>query len=239
MDDPELAKFVDYALDIKKSGRWAAMNDVTKRLATSMEPEDNWRLIVFSSLCYKVFSEYLHLEAAYAEKQRGDVSLLAWRARNLLELSIWSIYCCESEQNAHCLYEDAGRDGRELLAAFEKWGGATGQPVDWIREFAKAKQDLSKQAADLGVENLDQDYKKVSDAARSCGMENQYRIANKVLSKFAHPTAMQIISSSDGEKANQLRDSFFSQGCLFFSGAFDALERHQLQISAAHKSHRL
>jgi hypothetical protein len=45
-----------------------------------------------------------------------------------------------------------------------------------------------------------------------------------MLSKFAHPTAMQILAPPDEVKAVLQKDCFFSQGCLFFSGAFQALE---------------
>jgi hypothetical protein len=43
-------------------------------------------------------------------------------------------------------------------------------------------------------------------------------------SKFAHPTAMRILAPP-GEAQNALqRDCFFSQGCLYFRGAFDSPE---------------
>jgi hypothetical protein len=45
-----------------------------------------------------------------------------------------------------------------------------------------------------------------------------------MLSKFAHPTAMQILAAPDEVKVSVQEDLFFSQGCLFFTGAFEALE---------------
>jgi hypothetical protein len=46
-----------------------------------------------------------------------------------------------------------------------------------------------------------------------------------MLSKFAHPTAMQILAPRDEERDGKLKDCFFSQGCLFFTGAFVELEK--------------
>jgi hypothetical protein len=47
---------------------------------------------------------------------------------------------------------------------------------------------------------------------------------NKMLSKFAHPTAMQILGMADDEKLSLHRDTFYALGCCFFLGAFSALE---------------
>ncbi len=64
---------------------------------------------------------------------------------------------------------------------------------------------------------------KVHEAARECG-HTQFKIGFKLLSKFAHPTAMQILALPDPAKTIIQRDYFFSLGCLFFTGAFYALE---------------
>ncbi len=45
-----------------------------------------------------------------------------------------------------------------------------------------------------------------------------------MLSKFAHPTAMRILAPPDERTEALQRDYFFSQGCLFFTGTFSALE---------------
>jgi hypothetical protein len=46
-----------------------------------------------------------------------------------------------------------------------------------------------------------------------------------MLSKFAHPTAMQILGNADVEKQSLQRDTFHALGCCFFVGAFNALEK--------------
>jgi hypothetical protein len=94
--DPEFAKLVDDPEVIKTSGRWAAANEEIKRLAANPGADNVWYVELLSSLCYNVFSEYLLIKNAHEEKRRGDASLLAWRARNLLELLVWSMYCSKS-----------------------------------------------------------------------------------------------------------------------------------------------
>lgn len=220
---PELAKFVDDAANVKTSGRWAAMNAKIERLARKPGSGNEWHVQLLGALCYQVFSEYHQLENAYGFLGE-NTSLLAWRARNLLELSVWSTYFVKSKEHARRLYEDAGRDVLDLLSAFEKWGQATAQPIDWLNPLANGKQDLSQRAAAQGIETLEGPYKRVTEAAKDCGMSDHFSLSFKMLSKFAHPTAMQILGVPDEARHALQNDCFFSQGCLFFTGAFVALE---------------
>lgn len=227
--DLEFSRLIDQAADIAASGRWAAINARIETLAASPGTDNAWWVQLFGSLCSQNFSEYLSLKRAYENKQNDDVALLAWRARNLLELSIWSTYCAKSRDNARRVYEDAGRDVRGIYDAFLKWGTFTAQTADWIDPIAAAKQDLSQRALLLdGIESLDGPYKQVSDAAKECGLAESFSLSYKMLSKFAHPTAMRILSPPDEKRELVQRDGFFSQGCLYFVGAFNALES-QLQ----------
>jgi hypothetical protein len=227
---PEFSRFVDDAAKIGTSGRWGAVNAAIGKLAANPGLDNEWYVQLFGSLCYQVFSEYRLLKNAYAEKRESDASLLAWRARNLLELSVWALYFTKSRENARRLYEDAGRDVLDILRAFEQWGRATAQSTDWLRPLTSEKQDLSQRAEAEGIETLEGSYKRVADAAKDCGFE-YYSLSFKMLSKFAHPTAMQIVGAPDEAKHALQRDCFFSQGCLFFTGAFVALEGHLIKPS--------
>ena len=220
---PEFAKFVNDAADIKTSGRWNAINAKIERLAARPDAGNEWHVQLFGSICYQVLSEYHRLERAY-NAESENASLLAWRARNLLELSVWSKYFVTSRENARRLYEDAGRDILDLVSAFEKWGRATAQSTDWFDPLASGKQDLSQRATADGIETLEGSYKRVTDAANECEMSDHFAVSFKMLSKFAHPTAMQILGAPDEERHALQRDCFFGQGCLFFTGAFVALE---------------
>ncbi len=221
--NPEFAKHVADAANVKSSGRWAAMNAKIERLAAKPGVGNEWYVQLFGGLCYQVFSEYHLIESAYGD-DRQNASLLAWRARNLLELSVWSRYFIKGRSEARRLYEDAGRDVLDMIGAFEKWGQTTAQSSDWLDPLASGKQELSQRAAAEGIETLEGSYKRVADAARDCGMFEHFSLGFKMLSKFAHPTAMQILGTPDETKHALQRDCFFSQGCLFFTGAFVALE---------------
>jgi hypothetical protein len=219
---PEFSKFVDDAASIKASGRWDAVNAKIQRLAEKPGVGNEWYVQLFGALCYQVFSEYHQPENVYGRSE--NASLVAWRARNLLELSVWSTYFVRSRASARRLYEDAGRDVLDILSAFEKWGHATAQSTDWLGPLADGKEDLSRRAGTEGIETLEGAYKRVDDAAKECGMKDHYTVSFTMLSKFAHPTAMQILGTMDEAKHTSQRDCFFSLGCLYFTGAFVALE---------------
>jgi hypothetical protein len=216
--------FIDYAAQIGASGRWGAVNKAIERLAKNPRSDNAWYVQLLASLCSKVFSEYLLLKKEYANDQDDDASLLAWRARNLLELSVWSEYCTKSKANARRLYEDAGLDVAEIYTTFQKWGKATAQDANFLEPFTNAKQELSERAASEGIEILDGSYKRVRDAAKECGNERHYDVIFKFLSKLAHPTAMQIMAPPDPAGVQIQRACFFRQGCVNFTGAFHALE---------------
>ena len=223
--DAEFARLVEEAKNIASSGRWAAVNERIERLCANPGVDNDWWVQLFASLCSHVFSEYLSLKRAYEDKQNDDPALLAWRARNLLELSVWSTYCAKTGDNARRVYEDAGRDVRELYDTFIKRGAATAQAADWLDPLVTAKQALSERARLVdGIESLEGRYKQVGAAAEECGIGEQFRLSYKMLSKCAHPSAMQILFPPDEARAALQKDCFFSQGCLFFTGAFVAVE---------------
>ena len=224
MSDPVFSKFVETADAIRTSGRWASVNLAIERLAKNPGPDNEWYVQVVGGLVFSVFSEYSSLRNAYADRVDRGSSLLAWRARNLLELCVWSLYSAKSRQNARRLYEDAGRDVLQVFNTFSNWGVATVQADDWIERLTDAKERLNERAVQEGIDSLTGGYKQVAEAAVECGLGDHFRVSNKMLSKFAHPTAMQIIAAPDERRVALQRDVFYGKGCLYFAGAFEALE---------------
>jgi hypothetical protein len=216
---------IDEAAVIATSGRWEAVNERIAFLCRKPAPHDGWWVELFSSLCQEIFSEYLSMKGAYENKRYGDSAVIAWRSRNLLELSVCAIFCAKSIDNTRRVYEDAGRDVRGIFDVFIKWGTATAQPSDWLDPISTAKEELAAQAlSEHGIDSLDGPYKEVRDAAEECGFGLHFNAGFKLASKFAHPTAMRILAQYDETKEALLQDIFFSQGCLYFVGAFGAIE---------------
>jgi hypothetical protein len=137
---------------------------------------------------------------------------------------VWCVYCTKSADNAYRLYVDAGRDATDIYDAFAKRGSENAMESSWLEPLAGAKRDIAQGALACGIESLKGRYKNVREAAGECGLGGTFRPAYLLLSKFAHPTAMQIVAPSADAMKDAQRDFFFGQGCLFFGVAFEALE---------------
>lgn len=219
---------IHQAAEIATSGRRDFMNARIRDLSANPHPDNNWWVHLIGSLCSQVFSEYNSLKGAYENKQAEDVPLLAWRARNLLELAVWSKYCTKDRANARRFFEDAGRDTHEIYDKLLDFGNAglfTGEtPTDWSTPFEKAKRDLDTRARAEGIESLDGRYTSAGAAAKACGIGEQFILMNKILSKFAHPTALWIMAPPV-EKCDEFpRTYYFRYGCWFFISAVQDLE---------------
>jgi hypothetical protein len=186
----EFARLVNDAAQIEACGRWDSTKARIKFLARNLGSDNSWWVQLFGGLCCHTYCEYLALKRTYENNRNGDAALLAWRARNLLELSVWATYCARSRESARSLYQRALSDG---------------------------------------IESFERPYERVSAAAVECGIVEQFTLSYKTLSKFAHPTAMQIVATPDDAREALQKDVFYGEGCLFFCGAFNVLERQLAQ----------
>ena len=218
---------IQEATNIALSGRGKAVNDKIEQMVANPALANAWSIKVFGPLCFALISEFFALQKAYDKGNGTDCALLAWRARNLFEISIWCTYCNSSDENARRFYEDAGHDGTDLLTGLEKWGAITGQEADWLEGVRNSKAKLAENAQKVDVDLSEGTYTRVRAAAETCGLLEYYNIIFKYLSKFAHPTALQIIGNIPAQK--KLRDGIFEQGCVFFVAAFADLEAHFLK----------
>ena len=221
----DFADIPNCAAEIVRSGKWEAIGDSLRKHC--LAGEEWWRQLL-TSLYAQGSSEYRGLTSAYANVGSKDPPLLAWRARNLLELCVWSRYCQSDRKAARRLYEDGGRDVRDLyekVLSFGKAGNFTGTtPPNWSDPFDKALQDLNGRAKAEGIDSLDGAPTLVSNAAGKCGIGEKYVLINKMLSKFVHPSALRMMGNSDAEHEKLQAASFFNWGCLFFVGIYVSLD---------------
>jgi len=148
------------------------------------------------------------LERAYREKR---ITKLAWAARNILELSIWIDYCNRSDVQAKQLRDDSARDLLGFAKAIQAiYIEGQGSPDLGLK---KTEQDLISFAQNVfGVTGLDDDFKRVSEAAKDVGRENNFRQLNKLFSKFAHPTAISLNAVVAVEADAGIRTMFLNDG---------------------------
>jgi hypothetical protein len=147
------------------------------------------------------------LQRAHDEKM---ISTLAWVVRNLLELSIWIDFCCDSDKSARRFQDDAIRDmygwSKAILSLYKKKHAAE------HKNLAKKMGDLEEFAKSRGLAALEDDFKRVRDAAEELGRDADFGPRYKLYSKFAHPTAWVVHSASSIEADEDFRDMFFIDG---------------------------
>jgi hypothetical protein len=62
-------------------------------------------------------------------------------------------------------------------------------------------------------------------------MGEHFRVGFKLLSKWAHLTAMQMLGVVNKDQIRLQREYFFGMGCIHFTGAFTAVESLLLPLA--------
>lgn len=211
--------------DIRTSGGEDILIERIKKLPDISDKQHGWRTRVFSGLTHRIFSEYEGLKEAY-ERNDEELATVAWHARNLMELVIWTTYCITDDDNARRFYEDARRDHADMLTRFNLWGKKTDQGSIWTESFENSVNKLNEAAAEYNVTDFSSKYLQIADVADQVEMGDNYRLLNKFHSKFAHPTAGYVVlPPSSNEDAKKLKTVFFVNGCISFVHGFSLLEQ--------------
>jgi hypothetical protein len=155
-------------------------------------------------------------ELEHAVKERA-VNAVAWISRNLMELAVWAEFCMESPTNARRFHDDAGRDSVELLKVPD---GLFNE--DPAFSFQKERERILEEARSKGVDDLDEPYVRVTNAAKQISTSAEFIWTNKMLSKFAHPTALYVITAY--EDLEVWRERFYNAGRSNGEGALRRIE---------------
>lgn len=220
----EQGEFVKLADAVIRNDRWQNLEKKFEASTESVFKTKRQKEVLLKLLC-ALRTEYECIKHDYYHNQYTSRSLLAWRARNLLEINTWCRFCCDQPENAEIFFEDAGKDQLELEEQLEKWGKDTNQPPEWFENIIDNKKYIHEQAAKRGITELNSKYVSPSNAAKNLNHDKTFKIHNKILSKFVHPTAMLILSKETEKGLSQRAFYFFSQGCLFFYDGFCRLEK--------------
>jgi hypothetical protein len=146
----------------------------------------------------------------------GRMNTVAWLARNLLELLVWSSYCAMSEENSKQFVLDAARDVHDALNMPDGLLSKT-------FSFRAARAEAIEKTKHDGFETLDENYTAVGKVAKELGKGDEFRHINKLLSKFAHPTALSVIERKS-EANGLLKQKFHDMGRSFAKEALRIIE---------------
>jgi hypothetical protein len=174
--------------DLKKLfPNWAMLLMVQFTVANARSKKlPKWREDQLVSFITMLGLSAVDLTQGYRERR---ITKLAWATRNLMELSVWIDYCNLSAQHAKRFRDDTMRDLYGLSSAVQKSVVIESGAKD--RTLEQKLEEFANFAQSKGVQDLDDDFKRVSEAAQEVGRP-AFGSANKLLSKFAHPTALAI-----------------------------------------------
>jgi hypothetical protein len=154
---------------------------------------------------------------------------VAWNTRNLLELWVWTKYCCASRDNARRFYADCMRDALGLNAAIFATGALVGINTGREAEIRTRFENFAR--TQLGIESMDSNYERVANAATMVGLDKWYLIYNRYLSKFAHPTSLFVLGVMPmSERWQFFQVSMTANGFYFADRCVDALAEMILAI---------
>lgn len=211
--------------DIMNSGR---CSDLVKKIE---DPElrifsTSIQRSVFTLLLSALVTEYECLIYDYNSNERSSRALFAWRARNLLEINTLCRYCCADDNNAEEIFREGAIDQLNLEDAFENFARKTKQPKEYFEVIENKKRTIREQAEKFGINDIDSKpkYRGLRDIASHIGFKDEFLIHNKILSKFAHPTAMLLFSDESQQSSSKRAFYFVSQGSIYFQDAFARLE---------------
>lgn len=185
---------------------------------------ESWHVDLWQHLVSEFFLSHQALVVAYAAK---DVSSCAWRTRNLLELTVWVAYCIQSSENAKRFYDDKARDVFEMLDSVKGLAALGDTPdLNLSTLIDETRTRVEEKAKALGYEDIDEAYQRVNNAAQEVGFGPFFGGINKMLSKFAHPTAMMVFSLLDEGDRNRACVIFLVLGMILCMMAMQEFEAY-------------
>ena len=98
--------------------------------------------------------------------------------------------------------------------------------VTILKALDSFKKTLRETAMAVGISSLDEDYKRVTSAADEIGLKEFFVAANTLLSKFAHPTAMTVLTFIKGEPLDRIFEFLFATGIGLAAAGCQALGKY-------------
>jgi hypothetical protein len=146
-----------------------------------------------------------------------QVARVAWAARNLLELHYFTRYVLASPDYARRFHEDALCDFQDIMRWLGKIPG-----IDALVQANKEKlAELSETAEQI---TEDESFLTARKIARDVFKEGfPFGIANKLLSKFVHPTSVSIRVRFDEQNAPVVKHLMVMAGINFVEHTFPLL----------------
>jgi hypothetical protein len=184
-------------------------------MGNSLKPIDDANYFFFEivrELVDAAIKNFNELRGGYVA---GNLNLIAWASRNLLELTVFTRYVLKSGPNARRFGDDRLVDGCELIIALrelEQFHDPSA-PTPGLDDALKRMEDQKVAENVTATRHLE-----ASVLAREVGMEQEFRSMNRVSSKLVHPTAWSMLAENAGRSSYpEAKDLLFGTGIAYIS----------------------
>ena len=198
----------------------ASLQVLCETLASCTERLENWHTALLLKIVTSIDRVCRDL---LKTTEQEALTAAAWNARNLLELWVWTKYCCASRESARRFNEDCLRDCEGLTNSYFKICDLRG--LDHELESAM-REKIANAAHTLGLDSIDASFLNVREAAKAVGLDGWFTPCNAFLSKFAHPTAFLVIGAMQHQdRLDELQVCLTAQGVFYGHKCVEALEQ--------------
>lgn len=193
-------------------------------VGNSLKPVDDANYFFFEivrELVDAAIKNFNELRRGYVT---GNLNLIAWASRNLLELTVFTKYVLKSGTNAKRFGDDRLVDGCELIIALRDlehfYDPSAPRPgLDDALRRTEAQKTAENVTATRHLET--------SALAREVGMEQEFRSMNRVSSKLVHPTAWSTLAENAGRSSYpEAKNLLFATGIAYISQIYMDVKEH-------------
>lgn len=192
----------------------AVRQTVHDQLINKLKNHDElWKWRVVGGLFSLTFEHYDAMMDAY--KRNRPISTLAFHARSLLELFVWTKYALDSDENIRLIDEDALKNAKDIADILQK------KSFDF--DLKSANEKLTNLARSSGYQEPSKKYLRTDKLPVEQEVTEYYLAANKVLSKLAHPSGFTIVGLVDGSGESEIMPVIVQDACNWFIVIIKAL----------------
>lgn len=146
---------------------------------------------------------------------------IAYHARCLLELVVWTKFALESDDNIKKIDADSLNDSKDLLNKLKDFSTKSGKPFNL--NFNTYDERLMELAKKEGYEAPTKEYLSLRKVASDVGLLLYYESNNKFLSKIVHPTAFSIVGLANDSDEASITLEIVKAGCNWYATSVKAL----------------
>jgi hypothetical protein len=172
-----------------------------------------WKWRVIGGLFSLTFEHYDAMMDAY--KRNRPISTLAFHARSLLELLVWTKYALDSDENIRLIDEDALNNAKDIADLLQS------KSVDF--DVKSANEKLVNLAKSSGYKELSRKYQRTDKLPVKQEVTEYYLAANKILSKLAHPSGFTIVGLVGESGESEIVPVIVQDACNWFIVIIKAL----------------